>query len=176
MDVSHLPILRFVHQRRTSDVIPHLTTGHGKDKEQCDHTPSVFVVQKLQIIAPHVHQNTGDSNEDEHGNCSGVVWWPEHSNVDLGPLIDPFGDGLGTKADSLNIHSVHLLWLAFGREMHENRGRIELHDLKSHGSLTMQIIFKSISNLVPETRQGLRQSPPWQRRACWSNGANIGRN
>lgn len=54
MDVSNLAALCLVHQRRASNVVPHLSASHDKDKAKGQETPSCLVVQELKIVSPHV--------------------------------------------------------------------------------------------------------------------------
>ncbi len=59
--------------------------------------------------------------EHQHGDSSGIIRGPENPDRDVGSFLDPLGDGLSAEADSLDVHGVHLLRLALGREVHEHR-------------------------------------------------------
>ena len=64
-----------------------------------------------------------------------VVGRPEDPDVHVGPLCNPLGDGVGAEAQPLDIHGVQLLGLPLLREVHEDRRRVELHDLEGVGAL-----------------------------------------
>lgn len=89
MDVSNLAALSLLHQRRASNVVPHLSACHGKDKAQGQKTPSSLVVQELEIIPPQVQQASSNSKEDEHGNGASVIRRPEDSDIDISTLSNP---------------------------------------------------------------------------------------
>jgi hypothetical protein len=59
MNVSDLSVLGLLHERWSSDVVPHLSGHHGEDEEQRDQAPHVLVVQKLKIVAAEV-EKTGN--------------------------------------------------------------------------------------------------------------------
>merc|ERR1719429_722090 len=120
MNVRHLTILSLMDQRRSSYMIPHLSTSHGKDKDQSNQSPSIFVIQELQIVSAHINEDGGDTKEGEHSNGSSVIGRPEHTDIDFCPLSNPFGNGIGTEADSLDVHRVQFLRFAFGGEVHKN--------------------------------------------------------
>jgi hypothetical protein len=59
MNVGDLPILSLLDERRSPDVIPHLSTHHGEGEEEADDAPHVLVVEELKIITTEVEE-TGD--------------------------------------------------------------------------------------------------------------------
>ena len=111
-------------------MVPHLSAGHGKDKDQGNKSPGIFVIQEFQIVSSHINEDSGDTKESEHSDSSRVIWRPEHTDIDFCPLSNPFGNGIGTETYSLDVHRVQLLRLAFSWEMHKYRSGVQLHDLK----------------------------------------------
>jgi hypothetical protein len=50
--------------------------------------------------------------------------------MNIRPVRHPLGDGVGPEAAALDVHVVRLLGLALGREVHEDRGRVQLEGLE----------------------------------------------
>ena len=69
--------------------------------------------------------------EEEEGHGAGVVWRPEHPDVDLSPLHHPLGHRLSGETNSLNVEDVLLLGLSLRGEVEEGRGTVEIHALES---------------------------------------------
>ena len=116
-------------------MIPHLSTGHGEDKEKRQEAPDILVVEELKIVSAEIEESADQTEEHEEGDGSGVVGWTKDADMNVRALTDPLGQGLGAEAHPLNVHGIRFLGLSFGWEVHEDGRRVELHDLKDVGSL-----------------------------------------
>ena len=72
MNVGDLSILGLLNERRSSNMIPHLSGHHGEDEEKGEHAPHVLVVQKLQVVATEV-EKTGNLNIIKRSNFTGPI-------------------------------------------------------------------------------------------------------
>lgn len=135
MDVSDSSILSLVDERRASDVIPHLAGDHGEAEDDCQKAPHLFVVQKVQVVPAQIEEPSNEGRQHQNGNGGRVIRWPEDSYLDVGTLLDPLADNLGRHAHPLNVHGIGRFWLAFSREVNENRGCVQAQHLEHVGTL-----------------------------------------
>lgn len=90
--VADASVRTLVHERRTANVVPHLTGNENEAKHHSQQTPQLFVVQKFEIVSSQVEE-TGEQRHKHHDcHCAGIVWWTENSNLNVGTLLDPFGN------------------------------------------------------------------------------------
>lgn len=99
MDVGHLSLLRLMDEGRSSDVVPHLSAGHGEDEDEGQQAPGGLVVEELQVVSSEIEKSSHQAEEHEEGDRAGVVGGTEDADVDVGALSNPFGQGLGAKPD-----------------------------------------------------------------------------
>lgn len=43
--------------------------------------PASFIVQKIQIAAPQIHEASDDSQQQPQHQGSSIVWWPYHTDL-----------------------------------------------------------------------------------------------
>lgn len=46
--------------------------------------PASFVVEKIQIAAPQIHEASNDSQQQPQHQGSSIVWWPDHTDLNRG--------------------------------------------------------------------------------------------
>lgn len=46
--------------------------------------PASFVVEKIQIAAPQIHEASNDSQQQPQHQGSSIVWWPYHTDLSRG--------------------------------------------------------------------------------------------
>jgi hypothetical protein len=131
MEVRDASVLSFVDERRSSDVIPHLTGHHGECEEKREQTPELFVLQEFQVVALEVEESSDECDKHNHCNGSRVVWWTENANLDVSALLHPLSDGLSGDSNALDVHGVAVLLLSLRWEVHENRCSVESEHLEN---------------------------------------------
>ena len=104
--------------------------------------PHGLVVEELEVVTTQVQQAADDGEEHHQRNGGRVVGRPQDPDLNLRLLADPTGDGLRGEAHSLDVHRVGALRLAFGREVHQHRRRVQfqLQNLPNF-YINSQIIF-----------------------------------
>lgn len=86
MNVSNLPVVTFVHERRATDMVPHLPRDHGETEKQGACTPHVLVVQKVQVVPSQIKEPGHQTEQDHEGHSSRVIRRAENANLKLNSL------------------------------------------------------------------------------------------
>lgn len=116
-------------------MVPHLTRNHCETENDCQETPHLLVVQKVQVVSTQVEESSDEGRQHKDGYSSGIVWWSEDPNLNIGTLLNPFADHFGGNSHPLDIHGVSCFWFALRWEMNKDRSRVQTQQLKHVGAL-----------------------------------------